>query len=270
MRKPQKDTAMQIYIDTCVLPRSHMECAGYYRDCFGPEIGFELLPMFDLPDFEANLRQNLSLFEKGPLIFHEPVWGVEHSTRKGSPAYEASMYHVRLTQKYAEILQPTDMVYHLNNCRVLPSQKDRMLSVTLENLEEMRDLFPDVRLLVENTGTKAEGNLLLDQAEFTDLCREKGFGLVIDVGHAHANGWDLFPLIRELKSQIRVFHLHNNFGHLDEHNRIGLGTIDFDALIPFIRDTVPDAKLVIEYLKPVYHGQPLKDDIRSLMRAISL
>ena len=64
-----------------------MQTAGIYRERFGPGLGFELLMMFDLQDFEENLKNNLELFAGGPLIFHEPVWGVEHSAKKGSAGF---------------------------------------------------------------------------------------------------------------------------------------------------------------------------------------
>ena len=66
---------MKCYIDTCVLPRSQLETGSIYRERFGASLGFELLMMFDLPDFEENLKRNLDLFASGPLVFHEPVWG---------------------------------------------------------------------------------------------------------------------------------------------------------------------------------------------------
>ena len=252
---------MNLLIDTCVLPRCRLEEAKLYRDRYGLQIGFELLPMFDLMAFEADLENNLELFSEGTLFFHEPVWGVEHTGPKGSIEYKESMYHILKTKKFAEILHPSDMVYHLNNDPVFPGKKDEMLRTSLENLEEMHELFPDVRLLVENTGNDADGCKLLDQDEFTDLCRDRKFDVLVDVGHANANSWDVYKLTADLKDQIRGFHLHNNDGVHDLHNRMWNGTVDFDKLLPYLRNTVPDAVWVIEYTRPEYHGMPLLEDI---------
>ena len=259
---------MNLYIDTCVLPRAQLQNGWIYRERFGPDFGFELLMMFDLPDFEENLAQNLELFSSGPLTFHEPVWGVEHSAPKGSAAWEAGMVHLRLTKKFTDILKPASMVYHLNNCPVLPGQRDRMLRTSLENLDEMREMFPDVQLLVENTGSERKGTCLLNQAEFTDLCRDQHFPALIDVGHANANGWDIPKLIRDLQGQIGGFHLHNNNGTEDLHNRILEGTLDFISLIRTIGQYAPDAPRIIEYTRPVLHGTPLMEDIETLMKLI--
>ena len=250
-----------IYIDTCVLPRSRLEEGRLYRERYGPSLGFELLAMFDLADFEENLKQNLDLFAGGPLLFHEPVWGVEHTAPRGSSAWEKGMYHLRLTAKYAEILRPAAMVYHLNNCPVPAEDRERMLRTSLENLAETREMFPGVTLLVENTGLRSCGTQLLNQEEFTALCREQQFPVVIDVGHANANGWDLEKLIGDLRLQIRAYHLHNNDGARDLHNRLRDGTLDFTALLSHINRFTPDAMRVIEYTRPDYHGGPLLEDI---------
>ena len=95
---------MGIFIDTCVLPRSVLETGRLYRDRFGPALGFELLMMFDLPDFEDSLRNNLDLFTGVPLMFHEPVWGVEHSAPKGSAAERYAIRNASWQQlNYQEI-----------------------------------------------------------------------------------------------------------------------------------------------------------------------
>ena len=258
----------KIYINTCVLPRCQLETAKIYREAFGDRVCFELLPMFDLSAFEANLEANIDFFREGTVCFHEPVFCVEHSAPKGSPAYEESMHHIMLTKKYADILHPVHMVYHLNNCDVTPETKDSILATSLENLEEIRGIFEGVQIVVENVGTDVKGDKLLDQEEFTGLCREKGFDVLIDIGHANANSWDIRRLIHDLKSQIRAFHLHNNDGVNDLHNRLGNGTIDFAELMPYIRSEVPEADLIIEYTRPEYHGQPLMEDIETLCRMI--
>ncbi|MBR0256276.1 MAG: hypothetical protein IJQ58_00935, partial [Synergistaceae bacterium] len=170
----------KIYINTCVLPRCQLETAKIYREAFGDKVCFELLPMFDLSAFEANLEANIDFFREGTVCFHEPVFCVEHSAPKGSPAYEEAMHHIMLTKKYADILHPVHMVYHLNNCAVTPETKDSMLATSLENLAEIRGIFEGVQIVIENVGTDVKGDKLLDQEEFTGLCREKGFDVLID------------------------------------------------------------------------------------------
>ena len=255
---------MQIYMDTCVLPRCRLEEGRLYRERLGEKLGFELLLMFDLPDFEANLERNRTLLEAGPLVFHEPVWGVEHTAERGSGAWQESRFHLQKTAEWAKRLHPACMVYHLNNCAVPPGGKDRMLRRTLESLEETREMFPGTELLVENTGIAADGNQLLDQQEFTALCRERDLRVLIDVGHANANAWDIPRAIRELKDRIRGYHLHNNDGRYDLHRRLWDGTLEMDRLIPLLRRETHDAFWVVEYTREEYHGEPLCEDLKAL------
>jgi len=259
---------MRLFIDTCVLPRCRLESAAVYRERYGTELGFELLPMFDLAEWEENLERNLSIFAQGPLIFHEPVWGVEHTALPGTPGWTESMYHLRLTRKYADILHPSAMVVHLNNCPVPDGAQAWMLRSALKRLEELRDMFHDVPLWLENTGTAVDGTMLLDQAEFTGLCLERKSDVLIDIGHANANGWDLPRLVEELKGLIRGFHLHNNDGIHDQHRRVNDGTIDFPRLLRLIRQKTPEADLVIEYTRPEFHGEPLLEDIAEVMKTL--
>ena len=177
------------------------------------------------------------------------------------------MYHLRLTKKYAEILHPAAMIVHLSNGPVPPALKNRMLRNALKNLEEMLEMFPATQLLTENTGIRRDGTQLLDQTEFTDLCREKHFPVLVDVGHAHANGGDLPRLIRDLGPQIRGFHLHNNDGIHDLHNRLRDGTLDLAALLPCMDREAPTAARIIEYSRPAFHGDPLMEDIAWLTEA---
>ncbi len=256
---------MNIYIDTCVLPRSRLETGRIYRERFGESLGYELLMMFDLPDFEENLKQNLDLFMSGPLMFHEPVWGVEHTAPRGSKAWEAGMYHLQLTKRYAGILRPSAMVFHLNNGPVIPWKKEEMLRTALDSLEYMRDMFPQTQILVENTGIRSDGTILLDQHEFTELCKARQFPVLIDIGHANANSWDLRRLIQDLQGLIGGFHLHNNDGIHDLHNRLRDGTIDLTSLIPYMEQAAPNVPRVIEYSRPVFHGTPLMEDISYLL-----
>ena len=139
-----------------------------------------------------------------------------------------------------------------------------MLRTSLENLDEMRELFPYATFLAENTGTRTVGNMLLDQHEFTDVCRDLRLPVLVDAGHANANGWDIPKLIGDLRGQIGGYHLHNNDGANDLHNRLRDGTLDFRKLVPLMDEWTPDVPRVIEYTRPAYHGEPLLEDIAFL------
>ena len=107
-----------VYIDTCLFGSSSLSRVRDYSRVYGDKIGFEILAMFDLRDYEKALRDNLDVLQKHRISFHGPVYCVEHSAARGTAEYEESMRHVRLTYQYAQILRSSYFVMHLNNCRV--------------------------------------------------------------------------------------------------------------------------------------------------------
>ena len=73
-----------------------------------------------------------------------------------------------------------------------------------------------------------------------DLPLIDGFGLCLDVGHAHMNDC----LEEFLAVPFRHLHLHDNHGHADEHLAVGEGTIDFEPVYKRVRSN--DARCIIE------------------------
>lgn len=262
-----KNAERTIYVDTCPFGKGKMRLIGDYAERYRGRIGFEVLAMFDLPDFEAELEAELPVLKTCPVSFHGPVFRAEHSAPRGSAAYEKTMWHVRKTEEYAKQLKSSHFVMHLNNRAFLPVEKEQMLSNALENYKELRDIFGafGCRIFVENTGLRKLHNMLLDQGEFTELCVKEDLDVLIDIGHANANGWDIPGLIRDLKDRVRCYHFHNNDGINDLHNRIYEGTIDFDAVLEVISRETPEAEWVIEYTRPGQEGDGLRQDIETLM-----
>ncbi len=256
-----------IYVNTCLFGAKKMPLIGDYIKRYPGRIGFEILAMFDLPDFEPALEAALPVLETCPISFHGPVFFVEHSAPKGSKLYEESMWHVRKTAEFAKRLHSSHFTMHLNNCVVEEGRKEEMLRNALDNYKELEEMFGafGCRIFVENTGIRLKKEMLLDQDEFTQLCIDRKFDVLIDVGHAHANGWDLPALIHDLKGQVRAYHLHNNDGMHDQHNRLHDGTLDFDALLETILRETPEAELIIEYTRPEMEGDGLRQDIEELM-----
>ena len=257
----------RIDINTCVFGTEKMEKVPEYKAAYGQDIGFEILAMFDLPEFEGKLKAQLPVFSDSAVAFHGPVFEAEHSARRGTKEYEQTMWHVRKTHEYAKLLHSRHFTMHLNNCVVVPERKDEMVKNALENYKELCELFADADcpIYVENTGTIFQKNMLLDQQEFTDLCRQEKFEVLIDIGHANANGWDLFRLIDDLAPQIRAYHLHNNDGSRDLHHRLHEGTMDFDGVLHHLREKTPDADEIIEYVRTEQEGQGLRQDIEELL-----
>ena len=106
-------------------------------------------------------------------------------------------------------------------------------------------------MVVENAGVLERGNRLFDEQEFIDLCRREQYAVLIDIGHAWANGWSLKRVVNALADQIVAYHLHNNDGVHDSHQRIHEGTLDFDGFLKLAKQATPDAEWVMEYAMDV-------------------
>ena len=70
---------------------------------------------------------------------------------------------------------------------------------------------------------------------------------LIDVGHAHFNGWDIPHVIDRCADRLCGFHLHDNNGDSDSHRPIGQGTIPWDSLFGSMRHLKKDVLYVMEY-----------------------
>lgn len=102
------------------------------------------------------------------------------------------------------------------------------------------------KLLVENAGTTVENTMLLNQEEFEQFCCLNNYNVLIDVGHAYCNHWDIEKLIYTLNTKIKAYHLHNNFG-TDSHNRILDGQIKYEPLLSLCSQITPNATYILEY-----------------------
>lgn len=105
-----------------------------------------------------------------------------------------------------------------------------------------------IKILVENVGLNNKGTLLFDWPEYQELIRSlPQAGALIDVGHAHVNGWPLPEVIERLGDRIKAYHLHDNHGVEDEHLPIGQGKVEWERLFTAIRLFSAGASLVLEY-----------------------
>lgn len=243
------------------------EVLAYLRP-FKYEVGVELFPMFHEDGYEEILKGCLPELKKVPISFHGPYYQAEHSAKKGTPEYEVTMNLVRKTLEYCDALSSRYLVFHHNNCKVVLEKKEEMVQTACENFREMKSLCEQhkMSILVENAGVKSNGNMLLNQKEFIDLCKKEQYQVLIDIGHAHANGWNLRAVMEELQDQIQAYHLHNNDGVHDCHQRIYHGTLDFKRFLNDCRELTPGADFVMEYCLEVAEDvEGIKKDIKELL-----
>lgn len=213
------------------------------------KVGIEVFPLFHLKGYEEELKNCLPVLKTLPVSFHGPYYDAEHSAIKGSDEYNRTMSYMKKTLEYAQHLSCKYMVYHHNNCQVLESRKMEMLDVANKNFREIEEMYAkaNIPVFVENAGVINRGNMILNQEEFIALCIKEQYRVLIDIGHAHANGWNLSETIESLKDQIEAYHIHNNDGIHDSHNRILEGSLDFEQFVLDYKKFTPDADIVVEY-----------------------
>lgn len=74
------------------------------------------------------------------------------------------------------------LVYHHNNCRIIPGEKEDRVRVSCENYYTVKQLCEEAgtQVVVENAGVLERGNRLFDEQEFIDLCRREQYAVLID------------------------------------------------------------------------------------------
>ena len=98
---------------------------------------------------------------------------------------------------------------------------------------------------------------------FTDL---PDLHCELDIGHALVAGMDIARLQRELGGRIRAYHLHNNNGRADTHDRLREGVMDWSAFAENCLRYTPDAVGVLEYLK--YQDMSVYEEDRAYLSAL--
>ena len=121
--------------------------------------------------------------------------------------------------------------------KVIKEKKEEMMRISSENLLELNKLAKkyDGNIVVENCGVISHENMLFDEDEFIEMAENIPNDILIDIGHAFANGWDLNNVIYRLKEKIVSYHLHNNDGFEDCHDSIRKGKIDIDEFFKMYR-----------------------------------
>jgi sugar phosphate isomerase/epimerase len=115
----------------------------------------------------------------------------------------------------------------------IPSREERMVRienvVSVLNRVAQRCSELGIKCVLENKlphllfGSSGDIVWILGGLETTEV------GACLDTGHAFLAG-ELYPLVYKLGPHLRMLHVHDNRGHLDDHLPPGEGRIDWGAL----------------------------------------
>ena len=241
---------MNIYISTNMFKVNQLEEVFNILEHIPHEnVGIELFVEFHNPEFMEVVNKNMERLNKYKISMHGPYYKTEHSSEIGSDSYNISKKYFIDTLKLSQKLDSSYIVYHHNNCKI--HDKKVMIKNSKINLEELNKLAKDynAKIVIENAGVISRQNILFDQEEFIQICKESNQDVLIDIGHAFANGWNLEYVIKELKNKIISYHLHNNDGKKDSHDSIFFGSFNIDEFLEIYNKYTNKADLVLEYNK---------------------
>jgi sugar phosphate isomerase/epimerase len=91
----------------------------------------------------------------------------------------------------------------------------------------------DITITIETACMEALDHNTTPQAlaGFIAAVGAPNLGVCLDPGHCHINGVDVPAMIAGLGPLLLETHFHDNFGDADRHSPIGIGTLDWRAII---------------------------------------
>ena len=214
-------------------------------------IQLEIFPLWHDETFARFMDEHSSDLRGIIGSFHEPYNFCEHSAPSGSAEHKSAIDTCRKTFEYAADLGAKHLVFHHNNRAFEAHERAEMIKVANENLQEMNEIADEygIPYLVENAGVIPWKNNLLTENEFISLFGSIGNDCLLDIGHAHCNGWDITRVISALGDKIKAYHVHNNDKSYDSHLRIGSGTLDMATFKQLCEKHTPDAHIIFEYVE---------------------
>lgn len=246
---------MNIYISTNLYNPDQLEEIFSLLDKINDRsIGIELFVEWQNDVFIKFIDDNIDRLKDYKISLHGPYYETEHSAEKGSLEYIRTNEYFNSTLEISKELNSRYIVYHHNNCKVVQENKERMIEASSENLIDLNENAKeyDSKIVVENCGVISHENMLFNEKEFIEMAKSIPNNILIDIGHAFANKWYIENIIMELKDKIVAYHIHNNDGFEDNHNRINDGKLSFDKFLDLYKKYTSDADLVLEYGKQCY------------------
>ena len=262
---------MAILISTSMYHSGNFKNILHFAEKYKGKVGVEIFPRFDEPEFEKVLKECVPGLKKVPISIHEPSFEIEHTADTNSSEHKKTIHRLSSMIKYASVLGCRYIVYHHNNCTVPENMREEYLKTAQDNLYEVTQLLLPygISVAIENTGIAAKNTMLLNEKEFIEQCRESVCSVVIDLGHINTNGWNMKNVICSLKDKIISYHVHNNYGKDDEHNRIFDGTLNFNEFLGYYKEFTPNADIVVEYNEGLADKEDeICEDIEYIMEAV--
>ena len=250
---------MNFAINTVLFPPDKLERAIHFAKELGVKL--EILPFWHEDSFCRFMDGHMADLQGLVSSFHEPFYRCEHTAPKGTPAHQEAVDTCRKTYEYAAKLGAKQIVFHHNNCEITPENRLEKIKYATENLQELNEIAAEYGLIqvIENAGAYDKNNVLFGQEDFLALFTQIENPCLLDLGHAHCNGWDLAQVISKLGKRICGYHVHDNNGREDSHLPLGAGTFALAPFLELYRTYTPEASLIFEYAPETADMALIKD-----------
>lgn len=216
-------------------------------------------------DMEMLFQQISSKLKALPVGYtiHPPAWDI-NLTSENKAIRETSFSEYKKAIEFASMIGASHVVIHPGFCFSPVFDKKLAQQRAADYINRLCEVAKplNVKLAIENVGYK--GSSIFAQNEFTRFLDpiDETAGYLIDMGHAHLNGWDIPQVIKDAKDRLLAVHLHDNNGTGDDHLPIGDGTIQWKEVFAAIHEHAADCQLILEYapgtpLEKLHEGKEL-------------
>lgn len=225
------------------------EIAQYINDQQDKDLGVELIAFTHDEEYWERLEKTLGTLTC-PISFHGPWVGIEATSPLDSEEHQWLLTSYDRVFRTAAQYGVHHIVFHYSQLSFTADtieQAKQNAWATIDKVASLADKH-GVQCLVENLCKQPQGLHLFTNEEYSQLFADRpALQSIIDVGHAHVNGLDIEGFLKTYGNRVQAYHFHNNDGHLDQHNSIFDGTIDYEPITKWAYQYTPNAGIVLEY-----------------------
>lgn len=180
---------------------------------------------------------------------HPPAW--DHNVAAGLHSLRHTAQE--LNKKALELavrVGAKQMVFHTGYCdRNSRFSRELAQRRSMEALQELIELAKPhgITLGVENVSTPQ--NSLYTQEEYVHILDgvDDTAQYLLDLGHAHMNGWDIPWVLENIGPRLCGLHIHDNNGRGDQHLPIFQGSIPWGKVFAVMDTLRDDCHFILEY-----------------------
>ncbi|MBO4837370.1 MAG: sugar phosphate isomerase/epimerase [Clostridia bacterium] len=201
--------------------------------------------------WQADYSKLIPELKKRPIHYsvHPAAWDI-NLTAEMKILRDAALEHHFSALRFTAELGANQMVLHpgfaYSPCFSKATARKRAQEAGCRLAEEAKKL--GVRLAWENVGYNGASIYTYEEYKHSLDNMDDSISYLIDIGHAHVNGWNVPQLIRDLKGRLAGLHIHDNNGKGDQHLPIACGNQNWDELAAAMREIQdPDCEFILEY-----------------------